>query len=339
MAATPPHATNSTPPQLVQEQQNPKRMSVSSAMARITITSQPSMTLELAPSEVLSSLPAASPPSAVDLPALSAAANLSGASPAEHDIIALVSTEKVLEVPKRNISEVSSPNLVPDGQSKRLRLDTGMVIEDSVLEAPVTMSPLALTADYGSDKFQDPPTLDLASQGEPALPEKENNHDATPSAQPTEAPQLRAEPPEQPPEGDETIEMDGTGTECVEQNGVSLGPSAGVQSPQSGEDEEEEEESEEWELGPDGLRLPSDVVENLYDEREDSARRCRICVYVSMLLLVMNSLNNLFSSMRFEGGVDVDEPLWLIDSLEEDRIAHCIEKHLDVWNNVRAGLA
>lgn len=42
--------------------------------------------------------------------------------------------------------------------------------------------------------------------------------------------------------------------------------------------------------------------------------------------------------MRFESSIDVDEPPWLLDTPEEDRIAHCIEKHLDVWNNVRAGL-
>lgn len=251
-------------------------------MASISITPQPPKNLELAPSEPPT---AVSPPGQPNTPASSAppaTPNLLGAPPAETAVPATGPTTKVLDVPKRNISEVSSPNLVADGQSKRPRVSTETSVEGDALDAPVTMSPLALTADYGPAIAQEPPVLDLTAQVEPAQQDVPAQVTSS-SAQASHTHQPSTEPSEHPPAGAENVEMEGTEAKGLEQNGVSAEPSAEPLNPQSGEDEEEEE-SEEWELGPDGLRLPSDVVEHLYAEREDGARRCQICMYVSILM-------------------------------------------------------
>ena len=52
--------------------------------------------------------------------------------------------------------------------------------------------------------------------------------------------------------------------------------------------------------------------------------------YTQVLMFVL-------SRGRLESGVASEEPPWLLDTPEEERIAHCIDEHKNVWDDLRAG--
>ncbi|KAJ3508652.1 hypothetical protein NLJ89_g5630 [Agrocybe chaxingu] len=94
--------------------------------------------------------------------------------------------------------------------------------------------------------------------------------------------------------------------------------------PPPAQDEDQEMEDEEEgeglvEVGPDGLRLVKDCLEELFEEDEDSPghRMCRLC------------------TVRHQKGLISEPPTAFVNATDEELEAHCLAEHDQVWEVLR----
>ncbi|CAA7259635.1 unnamed protein product [Cyclocybe aegerita] len=93
--------------------------------------------------------------------------------------------------------------------------------------------------------------------------------------------------------------------------------------PPAQDDDQEMEDEEEGEglveVGPDGLRLVKDCLEDLFDEDEElpGHRTCRLC------------------SVRHRKGLISEPPTAFVNATDEELEAHCLAEHDQVWEVLR----
>ncbi|KJA29919.1 hypothetical protein HYPSUDRAFT_196225 [Hypholoma sublateritium FD-334 SS-4] len=83
---------------------------------------------------------------------------------------------------------------------------------------------------------------------------------------------------------------------------------------------DEEEEEEVVEIGPDGLRLVEDILEQVYGENRRGEVVCWFC------------------KNRFEKGFTDAPPKAFIGVTDQELEAHCVENHEIAWNQARASI-
>ncbi|KAF8969508.1 hypothetical protein BDZ97DRAFT_2072501 [Flammula alnicola] len=105
--------------------------------------------------------------------------------------------------------------------------------------------------------------------------------------------------------------------EAASQVQVEMQVDSGVPGSQEGE-QEEHEEDEVIEVGPDGLRLVEDILEQIYGEDRRGEVTCYFCKY------------------RFEHGFTDEPPVPFVGATDEQLEAHCVNDHSIAWNEARA---
>ncbi|KAJ2931754.1 hypothetical protein H1R20_g5498, partial [Candolleomyces eurysporus] len=81
--------------------------------------------------------------------------------------------------------------------------------------------------------------------------------------------------------------------------------------------EEEDEDEEDIAVGPDGLRLVSDCLENLFEDDGAGGRTCRLC------------------KTRHARGLIAAAPAPFVNAPDEALVEHCTAEHEQVWNELR----